>query len=88
MEISLPNECGIVDDEKKNIEDNVLTITKSVSSSSTIRFFLATDEVYSLQMKQFFDPCVNRTLELIDGQIASILRSGKPKPKVCKFITD
>jgi hypothetical protein len=33
-------------------------------------------------MKKLFDPCINRTLELIDGQIASILRNGKTKPKV------
>jgi len=34
------------------------------------------------QMIEIFDPCVNRTLELIDGQVASVLKSGKPKPKV------
>jgi len=33
-------------------------------------------------MKLVFDPCVNRTLELIDGQVASILKSGQKKPKV------
>jgi hypothetical protein len=34
-------------------------------------------------MKEMFDPCVNRTLELIDGQVASILKDGRSKPKVC-----
>lgn len=33
-------------------------------------------------MKEMFDPCVNRTLELIDGQVASILKNGQSKPKV------
>jgi hypothetical protein len=33
-------------------------------------------------MKEMFDPCVNRTLELIDGQVASILKKGQSKPKV------
>ena len=33
-------------------------------------------------MKEIFDHCVNRTLELIDGQVASIIQSGKPKPKM------
>ncbi len=34
------------------------------------------------QMQQVFDPCVNRTLELIDGQVASVMRAGHGKPKV------
>lgn len=33
-------------------------------------------------MKELFDPCVNRTLELIDGQVASLIKSGRSKPKV------
>jgi hypothetical protein len=33
-------------------------------------------------MKQVFDPCVNRTLELIDGQVAAVMKAGLGKPKV------
>jgi hypothetical protein len=33
-------------------------------------------------MKQVFDPCVNRTLELIDGQVASVMKAGHGKPKM------
>lgn len=28
------------------------------------------------------DPCVNRTLELVDGQVASLMKNGRSKPKV------
>lgn len=38
IEIDLPGECGIADDESKNVCDKVLTITKS---SLTIRCTLA-----------------------------------------------
>jgi hypothetical protein len=37
---------------------------------------------YSDQMKQFFEPCVNRTLELIDGQVLDLMRRNQAKPKV------
>lgn len=37
----------------------------------------------SEQMKSFFDPCVVRTLELIDEQVAAILEKYKKVPKVC-----
>jgi hypothetical protein len=43
------------------------------------------DRVLSMtndQMKKLFDPCVNRTLELIDGQVASVLKKGLDKPKM------
>jgi hypothetical protein len=63
MEVLLPRQCGITDDEAKNIEDNVLTIS-------------------SEQMKQFFEPCVTRTIELIDQQVAAIEKSSLAKPKV------
>jgi len=33
-------------------------------------------------MEKLFDPCVNRTLELIDGQVASVLKAGLGKPKL------
>jgi hypothetical protein len=33
-------------------------------------------------MKKMFEPCVNRTLELIDGQVASIMRAGHGRPKM------
>jgi hypothetical protein len=40
-------------------------------------------------MKQFFTPCVKRTLELIDGQITAMQQSGKAKPKVSsQWFTD
>lgn len=29
-----------------------------------------------------FDPCVSRTLELVDGQVAAITKAGYGKPKV------
>lgn len=38
-------------------------------------------------MKSFFDPCVNRTLELIDGQVAGVLKRHGVMPKV-SFIPD
>ncbi|KAF2685161.1 actin-like ATPase domain-containing protein [Lentithecium fluviatile CBS 122367] len=63
IEIRLPRECGIEDDESRNIEDQTLTLS-------------------SAQMREIFDPCVNRTLELIDGQIASIIRAKRNKPKM------
>ncbi|ORY18798.1 hypothetical protein BCR34DRAFT_472752 [Clohesyomyces aquaticus] len=63
MEIRLPRECGIEDDEDLDIDDQVLTLDAA-------------------QMRDIFDPCINRTLELIDGQIASILRAGRVKPKM------
>ncbi|KAF2463990.1 actin-like ATPase domain-containing protein [Lindgomyces ingoldianus] len=62
-EIRLPRECGIEDDEERNIDDQVLTLDAE-------------------QMREIFDPCINRTLELIDGQIASVLRKGRNKPKM------
>jgi hypothetical protein len=43
-------------------------------------------DLYSAQMKKFFDPCVNRTLELIDGQVVSLMKNGKAKPKVCRSV--
>ncbi|KAH7141116.1 hypothetical protein EDB81DRAFT_692772 [Dactylonectria macrodidyma] len=63
MEVRLPKECNIKDEESLNIEDQVLS--------------LKTD-----QMKKLFDPCVNRTLELIDGQVASVMKAGLGKPKM------
>jgi hypothetical protein len=33
-------------------------------------------------MKKVFDPCVNRTLELIDGQVASVMKGNLSKPKM------
>jgi hypothetical protein len=33
-------------------------------------------------MKKIFDPCVNRTLELIDGQVMDMMKNAKVKPKV------
>ncbi|KAH8678766.1 hypothetical protein BGZ60DRAFT_401802 [Tricladium varicosporioides] len=38
--------------------------------------------VTDTDLKEIFNPCVNRTLELIDGQIAAILSSGHRKPKL------
>ncbi len=32
-------------------------------------------------MKKLFDPCMNRTLELIDGQVASVVKTTGSKPK-------
>jgi hypothetical protein len=63
MDVPLPRECGIEDDESKGIDDRMLRITNK-------------------QMKDLFDPCINRTLELIDGQVASMLRKVATKPKV------
>ncbi|KAK0726065.1 hypothetical protein B0H67DRAFT_480099 [Lasiosphaeris hirsuta] len=34
------------------------------------------------QMQQMFDPCVNRTLELIDGQVDSVMKAGLGKPSM------
>ncbi|KAK3997750.1 hypothetical protein QBC44DRAFT_228707 [Cladorrhinum sp. PSN332] len=34
------------------------------------------------QMEQIFLPCVNRTLELIDGQVASVMKNKLGKPKM------
>ena len=39
------------------------------------------NEPTSTQMKELFGPCVNRTLELIDGQVASVMKAGHGKPK-------
>jgi len=33
-------------------------------------------------MKSFFEPCVNRTLELVDGQVMDMMRSNQAKPKM------
>lgn len=33
-------------------------------------------------MRAIMDPCVNRTLELVDGQVASLVKGGRAKPKV------
>ncbi|KAK6544698.1 hypothetical protein TWF694_001384 [Orbilia ellipsospora] len=63
MDIRLPKEAGIDEDEDLNIEDRTLTLNAD-------------------QMKQAFDPCVNRTLELIDGQVASLMKNGAGKPKM------
>ncbi|KAM7198281.1 hypothetical protein V8F33_005072 [Rhypophila sp. PSN 637] len=63
MEIRIPAECGIDDDEMLNIEDRTLSFKQE-------------------QMQQVFDPCVNRTLELIDGQVASVMNAGLGKPKM------
>jgi len=68
MEIPIPSECGIDDDEELNIEDRVLTFKRA-------------------QMQQVFDPCVNRTLELIDGQVDSVMKAGLGKPKVGAYHT-
>ncbi|CAM1509097.1 Fc.00g028360.m01.CDS01 [Cosmosporella sp. VM-42] len=38
--------------------------------------------ITNAQMKKFFDPCVNRTLELIDGQVAAVMKAGLGKPKM------
>src|SRR4051794_27259252 len=35
-------------------------------------------------MKSFFDPCINRVLELVDGQVLSVMRNFGSKPKVCR----
>ncbi|KAH8659361.1 hypothetical protein BGZ60DRAFT_382721 [Tricladium varicosporioides] len=61
--ITLPRECGIGDDESKNIDDNILQMTPD-------------------QMKAVMNPCVNRTLELVDGQVAALIKNGRSKPKV------
>ncbi|KAK3378944.1 hypothetical protein B0T24DRAFT_663235 [Lasiosphaeria ovina] len=34
------------------------------------------------QMELVFDPCVNRTLELIDGQVDSVMKTSSRKPKM------
>ncbi|KAK3332846.1 hypothetical protein B0T19DRAFT_448679 [Cercophora scortea] len=34
------------------------------------------------QMRSVFDPCVNRTLELVDGQVAAVMKAGLGKPKM------
>ncbi len=41
-------------------------------------------------MKKLFDPCVNRTLELIDGQVSAVKKKAgrKPKVRVLLFLAD
>ncbi|KAL8337837.1 hypothetical protein RB601_006754 [Gaeumannomyces tritici] len=34
------------------------------------------------QMQKIFDPCVNRVLELVDGQVAAVMKAGHGKPKM------
>ncbi|KAK6356035.1 hypothetical protein TWF718_000409 [Orbilia javanica] len=34
------------------------------------------------QMKQIFDPCVNSTIKLIDGQVTAVMKAGLDKPKM------
>jgi hypothetical protein len=68
MEIRLPGQCGITDDEGKNIDDGHLMLSAD-------------------QMKQFFEPSIRRTLELIDGQVKAIDVAMKPKPKARYLIT-
>ncbi|KAK4161725.1 hypothetical protein QBC43DRAFT_357267 [Cladorrhinum sp. PSN259] len=63
IEIRIPGEAGITNDEDLNIDDQVLTLSAE-------------------QMQQVFLPCVNRTLELIDGQVASVMKNGLGKPKM------
>ena len=36
----------------------------------------------SAQMKSFFDPCIKRTLELVDGQVAAVMGKTGVVPKV------
>lgn len=33
-------------------------------------------------MQKIFDPCVNRVLELVDGQVAAVMKAGHGKPKM------
>jgi tRNA A37 threonylcarbamoyltransferase TsaD len=33
-------------------------------------------------MRKIFDPCINRTLELIDGQVSSVMKAKLGKPKM------
>ena len=51
-------------------------MSSSVKRSSLT---MATDRA---QVKSFFDPCVNRVLELIDGQVSSVMERCGSKPKV------
>jgi hypothetical protein len=44
--------------------------------------YLSLMDLNSAQMKKIFDPCVNRTLELIDGQVMDMMKNAKVKPKV------
>ena len=77
-EIRLPRQAGVTDDELRNIEDRVLTITKFVFCCSSETLLTITSE----QMLDIFNPCVHRTLELIDGQVAAVIEKYKKKPKV------
>lgn len=77
FQLMLPRECGIEDDDERNIEDFMLNFTRYVKE---LPWFTLMD--YSDQMKQFFEPCVNRTLELIDGQVLDLMRRNQAKPKV------
>jgi len=80
MAVRLPGECGIVDDDTLNIDDGslfmrtyVLRVPKPLPCAETSS---------SAQMKKVFDPCINRTLELVDGQVAAVMKAGHGKPKV------
>ncbi|KAK6499972.1 hypothetical protein TWF481_010329 [Arthrobotrys musiformis] len=63
MEVLIPVETGLEDNEELNIEDRTLTLNTE-------------------QMKQIFDPCVNRTVKLIDGQVTAVMNAGLGKPKM------
>ena len=54
-----------------NVEGGQITITKSVTA---YLFFHSLLTMTSGDMRSFFDPCVDRIVELIDGQIAQVDR--------------
>ncbi|KUJ23235.1 uncharacterized protein LY89DRAFT_574266 [Mollisia scopiformis] len=73
FEVPLPKERGIEDDEK-GIEDQYPGMLRLLILDSS-------------DLIAIFDPCVNRILELIDGQVAAVLKSGNRKPKARALIT-
>lgn len=79
--ITLPRECGIQDDEELNVDERVLTMRTSVVEFSAFIEDL-TNRNQSPQMAQIFEPCVKRTIELINGQVEAVMARGHPKPKV------
>ena len=61
------------------VEEGELNITKYVQAET---HFHVQADYFSKNMRQFFDPCVDRVIELIQSQIAQV-ESKRNRVKVC-----
>ncbi|KAK6337277.1 hypothetical protein TWF730_002683 [Orbilia blumenaviensis] len=67
------------DDDEMEIR---IPAESGIQNSEELNIDEGTLTLSTAQMKQIFNPCINGTIQLIDGQVTAVMKSGLGKPKM------